>query len=202
MGYARVSTSDQDLRLQRDALIAAGVDPRDIFEEKKSGAKVENRPEFQAMIKDIQPGDTVYVWKLDRLARNAVDLYQTARLIEDRGARLVVITMPGMDTGTPVGKAMFGMLAVFAEFERAIAYERTMAGLKAAREAGRKGGRVSEFTDEQVLALQHLSKGAAARKLGITQPGYAKRLAAAVRRQAEAAQAAKRKLPAKKAPRK
>lgn len=184
MGYARVSTSDQDLRMQRDALMAAGVDPRDIFEEKASGASLRKRLEFQAMMKDVRKGDTVYVWKLDRLARNAVDLYQTAQAIQDKGARLVVLTMPGMDTGTPVGKAMFGMLAVFAEFERAVAHERTMAGLKAARERGRWGGRTPLVTDEAVLATQHMKPATAAAKLGYKSvAGYTKRLAKALETQ-------------------
>lgn len=187
MGYARVSTSEQDLGMQRDAMVAEGVDRRDIFEEKKSGADAKNRPEFQAMLKEIRPGDTIYVWKLDRLARNAMDLYQTAKMIEDKGAFLSVITMPGMDTKTPVGRAMFGMLAVFAEFERAIAHERTMAGLAAAKATGRGGGRKSPFTDEQVLALQSMRPADAARKLGISQSGFSKRLAAAMHRLAEGA---------------
>lgn len=186
MGYARVSTSDQDVRMQRDALIGAGVDPRDIFEETASGATLAKRREFHAMMKDCRQGDIVYVWKLDRLARNAVDLYLTAKAIEDKGARLVVLTMPGMDTGTPVGKAMFGMLAVFAEFERALAYERTMAGLKAARERGKWGGRRSKFTDEQVLALHNLPPKAAAKRLGMkSQAGYTRRLAKALANAAE-----------------
>lgn len=147
--------------MQRDALIHAGVDPRDIFEETASGARLENRREFQAMLKDVRAGDIVYVWKLDRLARNASDLYETAKTIEDRGASLVVLTMPGMDTGTPVGRAIFGMLAVFAEFERAIANERTRAGLAAARARGRIGGRQPEFTLEQLE--EALAKGGSLR---------------------------------------
>ena len=184
MGYARVSTGDQDLRLQRQALIDAGVDPRDIFEEKASGASLAGRREFQAMMKDCREGDVVYVWKLDRLARSAVDLYQTARAIEDRGAALVVLTMPGMDTRTPVGKALFGMLAVFAEFERALAHERTMAGLAAARAEGRRGGRKPEFTLEELEAAYatHGSYRAAAaslttsRKKKMTLSGFKKAL--------------------------
>ncbi len=187
MGYARVSTGEQDLRMQRDALIAAGVDPRDIWEEKVSGATLKKRKEFQNMMKDVRPGDTIYVWKLDRLARNAMDLYETAKQIEAKGARLSVLTMPGMDTGTPVGKAMFGMLAVFAEFERAIALERTMAGLAAARAAGRFGGNRSKWSDEQVLELQALKPSEAAKRLKMTQAGYSKRLAVALKRQAEKA---------------
>lgn len=185
LGYARVSTGPQDLRMQRDALISFGVDPRDIWEEKASGYTLEKRPTFQAMMKDIQNGDVIVVWKLDRLARNALDLYHTAEFIKQKGATLHVLTMPGMDTATPVGKAMFGMLGVFAEFERAIAYERTMAGLEAARNAGRKGGNRSKFTDEEILAVQHMMKADAARKIGMTQAGYTKRLQAALKRQAE-----------------
>jgi hypothetical protein len=90
-----------------------------------------------------------------------------------------------MDTSTPVGRAMFGMLAVFAEFERAIAHERTMAGLHAAKARGKGPGRVSRFTDDQVLGLQHLTPAVAGQRLGITGPGYTKRLAVALRRAAE-----------------
>lgn len=181
IGYARVSTSEQDLRMQREALIAAGVDPRDIWEEKVSGASLKKRTMFQGMMKDIRQGDTIYVWKLDRLARNALDLHETVKFIEEKGASLVVLTMPGMDTNTPVGKAMFGMLAVFAEFERAIAYERTMAGLAAARAAGRTGGRTSSVTDEQVLALVNLPVSDAAKRLKMSVPGFKKRLAVALK---------------------
>ena len=171
-----MSTGDQDMRLQKDALKTAGVDPRDIFEEKVSGASLANRREFQAMMKELEPGDTVYVWKLDRLARNAVDLYQTAKTIQDRGAELVVLTMPGMDTSTPVGKAMFGMLAVFAEFERAIAHERTMAGLEAARKAGRVGGRKPLYTLAQLEEAAQIGTKPGARKLGMTPSGFLKAL--------------------------
>jgi DNA invertase Pin-like site-specific DNA recombinase len=173
------------MRMQRDALVAAGVDPLDIFEEKISGASLAKRREFQALMKELESGDTVLVWKLDRLARNAIDLYQTAKTIEERGASLVVLTMPGMDTASPVGRAMFGMLAVFAEFERAIAHERTMAGLQAAKARGKGPGRVSKFSDTEVLETQHLSAREAAAKLGLTVQGYTKRLAAALRRKAE-----------------
>jgi DNA invertase Pin-like site-specific DNA recombinase len=169
------------MRMQRDALIAAGVDPRDVFQETASGASMAKRREFQAMMKDVRAGDIVYVWKLDRLARNAMDLHITATAIERKGARLVVLTMPGMDTGTPVGRAMFGMLAVFAEFERAISNERTIAGLKAARERGRIGGRVSKYTDEQVLALHNLMPAEGAKALGMkSSAGFKKRLAKAL----------------------
>lgn len=179
LGYARVSTQDQNPQLQRDALVAAGVDPRDIFEEKLSGAK-SDRPELRYMLMDTRPGDIVYVWKLDRLGRTAEMLYDTARRIQEKGARLVVLTMPGMDTGTPMGKAMFGMLAVFAEFERAMIRERTIAGLRSARAQGRVGGRRQKATDEKVLAAEFLPTHVAMKKLGYTsKAGWLKRLAKA-----------------------
>jgi DNA invertase Pin-like site-specific DNA recombinase len=172
--------------MQRDAMIAEGVDPRDIWEEKASGASLKGRKQFHFMMKDVQAGDIVYVWKLDRLARNVLDLFKTVRTIEERGAKLVVITQPGLDTRTPMGRAMFGMLAVFADFERALAYERTMEGLKAARARGRWGGRESKFKDAEVLALQHLPMKVAARQLGMkSEAGFKKRLAKALSNQAK-----------------
>ena len=171
--------------MQRDALIAAKVDPRDIWEEKASGATLKKRKIFQAMMKDVRKGDIVVVWKLDRLARNMLDLYNTVEQIQAKGATIEVITMPGMDTSTPVGRAMFGMLGVFAEFERAVAYERTMAGLASARAAGRIGGSRSKFTDEEVLATRHMMKADGARKLGMSQAGYTKRLERAIERERE-----------------
>ena len=189
IGYARVSTGEQDLRMQRDALTAFGVNPLDIWEEKASGASVTKRHIFQAMMKDIRAGDTICVWKLDRLARNMVDLLDTVKQIEAKGAKLAVITMPGMDTNTPVGRAMFQLLGVFAEFERAIALERTMAGLAAARAAGKRGGNRSKHSDETVIALhdEGITNAEAARRLRMSQPGYMKRLATALKRKAEGA---------------
>lgn len=167
--------------MQKAALIADGVDPLDIFEEKASGASLKNRREFQALMKEVDSGDTVVVWRLDRLSRNVFDLYDTVQEIEKRGAHLKILTAPDLDTSTPQGKFMFGMLAHFGEFERAIAYERTMAGLKAARERGSWGGRRSEYTDEQVLALRNLPTKVAARQLGMkSEGGFKKRLAKAL----------------------
>jgi len=171
--------------MQRDALIAAGVDQKDIWEEKASGATLKKRRVFEAMMKDVRQGDTVYVWKLDRLGRSLQDLLNVATAIKDKGANLYILTLPGLDTETTVGKIMFQLLAAFAEFERAIALERTMAGLAAARAAGRFGGNTSRFTDEQVLELQGMSKADAARKLGMSQAGYTKRLQKALKTQAE-----------------
>lgn len=136
-GYARVSTADQTLDLQLDALDKYGV--KKIFQEKASGAK-DNREQLQIALDILGDGDSLVVYKLDRLARSTIKLIQVLDEIQQKGAHLVSIN-DNIDTTTAAGKALFGMLAVFAEFERNIIIERTQAGLKAARARGRKGGR-------------------------------------------------------------
>lgn len=173
IGYARVSMADQSPRMQIDALILAGVDERDIFHEQATGGHT-NRPQFQAMMKDVRKGDVVYVWKLDRLARTAIDLYRIVQAIQDKGAHLKVITQPGLDTTNAAGRAMFGMLAVFAEFERSIILERTMAGLKAAKAKGRVGGSKPKHSDDAVLAAAKLGMQKGAKKLGMSLSGFIK----------------------------
>jgi DNA invertase Pin-like site-specific DNA recombinase len=151
IGYARVSTSDQTLDLQIDALNDFGV--QKIFREKASGAK-DDRQQLQIALDILSEGDTLVVYKLDRLARSTMKLIQVLNDIQKKGADLVSIN-DNIDTNTAAGKALFGMLAVFAEFERNIIIERTQAGLKAARARGRKGGRpVSNIKKvEQALKL-------------------------------------------------
>ncbi len=176
LGYARVSTADQNPDLQIKALERAGVDPRDIFWEQGSGMSTTKRREFQAMMKDVQRGDIVVVWKLDRLGRTAQQLYDTFQRITAKGADIEVITQPGMDTKTPMGRAMFGMLAVFAEFERDMIHERTMAGLKLAREKGRTGGRRQFYSDDTYLDAARLGVAGGAKKLKMTKSGFIKAL--------------------------
>jgi DNA invertase Pin-like site-specific DNA recombinase len=151
IGYARVSTADQTLDLQLDALNKYGV--KNILQEKASGAK-DNREQLQIAIDFLGVGDTLVVYKLDRLARSTMKLIQVLDEIQTKGAHLVSIN-DSIDTTTAAGKALFGMLAVFAEFERNIIIERTQAGLKAARARGRVGGRpVSDQKKiEQALKL-------------------------------------------------
>jgi DNA invertase Pin-like site-specific DNA recombinase len=155
IGYARVSTADQNPQLQIDALLRAGVDRRDIWTEKVSGAAKE-RPQLDALMKDIRPGDVVIVWKLDRLGRDAIRLHQTAEAIQAKGAHLRLLDNSGLDTTTAAGRMMFAMLAAMAQFERDLTYERTMAGLATARAHGRVGGQKPLFTDEQVLEAHRL----------------------------------------------
>lgn len=137
IGYARVSTDDQSLDLQLDALEAAGCEK--IFTEKASGMK-DDRTELQRAIGNVRKGDVFIVYKLDRLARSTVKLINTLNEVQGLGAEFVSLS-DKIDTTTAAGKAMFGMLAVFAEFERNIIVERTKAGLQAARARGRSGGR-------------------------------------------------------------
>ena len=137
IGYARVSTKDQDLALQIDALKKAGC--KKIFQEKRTGATKE-RPELKRMIEQLRKEDVVVIWKLDRLGRSLKDLVQLVSEIQSRGAGLKSLG-DHIDTVTPQGKLTFHLFAALAEFERDIIRERTHAGLAAARARGRKGGR-------------------------------------------------------------
>jgi DNA invertase Pin-like site-specific DNA recombinase len=162
LGYARVSKADgsQVLDLQRDALLAAGVSPDTIYEDKASGTN-EDRPALAACLKALRHGDTLVIWKLDRLGRSLKHLVDTAQELTQRGIGLKVLTGQGatIDTTTASGKLVFGIFAALAEFERELIRERTMAGLQAARARGRQGGRTFGLTKTQVrlaqAAMQH-----------------------------------------------
>ncbi|WP_203289382.1 recombinase family protein [Metabacillus sp. cB07] len=151
IGYARVSTADQSLDLQLDALEEFGCE--EIFQEKQSGAK-DDRKELALALRNLRAGDTFVVYKLDRLARSTKRLIDISDLLKEKNVEFVSI-QDNLDTGTAAGKAMFGMLSVLAEFERDIIRERTMAGLQAARARGRMGGRpkVNEKKLNHALAL-------------------------------------------------
>lgn len=137
LGYARVSTDDQNLDLQRDALKVAGCER--VFEEKASGAKAD-RPTLAELLNYARPGDAIVVWRLDRLGRSLVDLVRIINDIQLRGIGFESIT-ERIDTGTATGKLVFHIFGALAEFERSLTLERTAAGLAAARARGRKGGR-------------------------------------------------------------
>ena len=157
IGYARVSKADgsQSLDLQRDALVAAGVDVDGIYEDRASGAK-EDRPGLEACLRALRDGDVLVVWKLDRLGRNLAHLVGTVQDLSDRGVGLRVIAGEGaqIDTTTAGGRLVFGIFAALAEFERELIRERTVAGLKAARARGRKGGRKFALSKAQVRLAQ------------------------------------------------
>lgn len=137
IGYARVSTHQQDLALQVDALRGAGCER--LFEEKVTGA-TKDRPQLNRLLDQLRPDDVVVIWKLDRLARSLKDLVYIVNEIQTRGAALQSLN-DHIDTTTPHGKFTFHLFAAMAEFERDIIRERTKAGLAAARARGRVGGR-------------------------------------------------------------
>ena len=137
VGYARVSTQDQNPALQLDALKAAGCEK--VFTEKASGAQ-RDRPELAAALSYMRSGDSLVVWKLDRLARSLPQLIETVATLEDQGIGFRSLT-EAIDTTTAGGKLVFHIFGALAEFERSVIRERTRAGLKAARDRGRKGGR-------------------------------------------------------------
>lgn len=151
IGYARVSTEDQHLDLQLDALRERGCEK--IFEEKRSG-KDKKRPQLEAMLDYLREGDTVVVWKLDRLGRSLHDLIDLTQEFERRGIGFVSIK-DAIDMSTAVGKLYFHVMGALAEFERDLVRERTMAGLEAARARGHVGGRKPLDADklEQAFVL-------------------------------------------------
>jgi DNA invertase Pin-like site-specific DNA recombinase len=137
IGYARVSTQDQDLSLQLDALNDASC--KKIYKEKITGSKKE-RPQLNELLEQLREGDVIVIWKLDRLARSLKDLVSLVNEIQEKGGALHSLN-DQIDTTTPHGKFTFHIFAALAEFERDIIRERTKAGLAAARARGRKGGR-------------------------------------------------------------
>jgi DNA invertase Pin-like site-specific DNA recombinase len=174
VGYARVSTDDQRLELQIDALLKAGVDLEWILTDKASGATTD-RPGFVDCFKTLRPGDTLVIWKLDRLGRNLSQLLQTAERLEQKGVRLRVVT-EAIDTSTPMGRFMFNVMGSFAQLEREMIQERTRAGLAAARERGRIGGRRPVMTPELLEQAQRLVLDEAAGGEGLPVALAAKRL--------------------------
>jgi len=155
IGYARVSTQDQSTDLQFDTLQLAGCER--IFSEKASGAKTE-RPELAKALEYARQGDVIVVWKLDRLARSMKQLIETMEMLKDRGIALESLTEK-IETSSAQGKLVFGIFASLAEFERALIRERVNAGIQAARQRGRKGGRPGVEPDKLNHATALLTAG-------------------------------------------
>lgn len=152
VGYARVSTRDQDLGQQRAALKAA--DCEKIFEEKGSGAR-SDRAELARAVEWCREGDVLVVWKLDRLGRSLKDLIAKVSELDERGIGFKSLT-ESLDTTTPGGRLVFHVFGALAEFERELIRERTMAGLSAARARGKKGGRPKKLDDKKLLLARDL----------------------------------------------
>jgi DNA invertase Pin-like site-specific DNA recombinase len=154
IGYARVSTHDQTLDLQLDALKAAGCER--IFKDTVSGSTME-RPGLSEALDFVRPGDTLVVWRLDRLGRSLRHLIDTLTGLSERGVDFKSLR-EHLDTSTSGGKLVFHMMGALAEFERDLIRERTQAGLAAARARGRRGGRRPRLTPKQVTMARALYK--------------------------------------------
>jgi len=170
IGYARVSTLDQNLDLQIATLEKNGCNT--IYREKLSG-KNDNRPQLKAMLEYVRRGDTVVITKLDRLARSTKDLLNIAEEIEKKGAGLEVINI-NLDTATPTGKLMLTMLGAVATFEREIMLERQREGIEDAKSKGIYKGR-KPITNERLLEAQELIKSGMSVTKAVQEIGIAKR---------------------------
>ncbi len=165
LGYTRVSTASQDAQLQLDALVAAGVQKRDVFADVTSGSRsAAERPGMQKLLGYAEPGDTVVVWRVDRLGRSLIDVLNTVNLLRDRDVAVRSVS-DGIDPATSTGRLMLNMLATLAEYERELIVERVNAGIAAARQNGTRFGR--PLSDPVVIA-DKLAIAADARAKGRT----------------------------------
>jgi DNA invertase Pin-like site-specific DNA recombinase len=172
IGYMRVSSDNdrQSTDLQKDALINAGVDPRHLFEDKVSGAKNE-RSGLKKVLEFLNPGDTLIVWKLDRLGRSLSHLIEIVNMLKKKGIGFRSLT-EGIDTSTASGELFFHIFGSLAQYERALIRERVNAGLQAARRRGKIGGRPRAISKEKLEAIVEalkngMSKAAACRAFGV-----------------------------------
>lgn len=152
IGYGRVSTEDQNLGAQTDALTAAGCEQ--LFTDKASG-KLARRPELDKALAYLRSGDTLVITKLDRLGRSLKNLIELSETLRERGIGLRVLHQ-GIDTSTPAGRMFFNVIGAIAEFERDLISERTTEGLAAARARGRKGGRPAKLTDTKLTTAREM----------------------------------------------
>lgn len=160
-GYARVSTDDQNLNLQLDALNAAGV--THIFTDKLSG-KTRKRPGLEDLLSQIGPNDTLVVWRLDRIGRNFRDLVDIADELRERGANLISLT-EGIDTSSSIGEVIYRLMIVFADFERKVIVERTNAGLAAAKARGVRLGRRRKLTERDIQLIRKMIESGISRNV-------------------------------------
>lgn len=172
VGYMRVSSDSdrQSTDLQRDALLAAGIDARHLFEDRASGAK-DDRSGLSQALEFVCPGDVLVVWKLDRLGRSLSHLLSIVNTLKVRQVAFRSLT-EGMDTTTPSGELLFHVFGALAQYERALIQERVVAGLTAARKRGRIGGRPQAITGEKLDAIiaaldGGMSKAAVCRNFGV-----------------------------------
>ncbi|HDR8929191.1 TPA: recombinase family protein [Burkholderia vietnamiensis] len=197
IGYARVSTIDQNLELQRDALSRAGC--VQVYEEKASGKSKDGRHELANMMRALRKGDTLIVWRLDRLGRSLVDLVQLVDELAARGVAFESLSEK-IDTSTAQGRMFFGFIATMAQYQRDVISENTRAGLKAARARGRNGGRPPALDDGAIKEIRVLMKSpdismvSIAKRYGVSKPTLYNSLKRAEKKEAD------KPTPARKAP--
>ncbi|NRD30315.1 recombinase family protein [Shewanella sp. DC2-4] len=171
IGYARISTQDQNLKLQLDALAKAGC--QKVFEDTLSGTRAD-RPGLGKALEMLREGDTLVVWKLDRLGRSVKQLVELVSDLHKQNVQFKSLT-DSIDTGTPSGRFFFHVMASLAEMERDLIVERTRAGLDVARQLGRKGGRKLKMTDSKIESAKKLLASGVppkdvAKNLGVSVP--------------------------------
>ena len=193
VGYARVSTEDQDPRLQFDALKAAGCDT--FYTETASGRRYSVRPQLDLCLSQLRPGDTLVVWRLDRLGRNTGELVSMVNELATRGIGFRCLVEGLIDTTTANGRMMLGFFAVLAEFESNLLRERTLAGLASARARGRVGGRRPVLVGTKLAAAQAMyaqgeGLAAIARTLGVSRTTVTRALGGGTKRAVAAVHAA------------
>jgi DNA invertase Pin-like site-specific DNA recombinase len=152
IGYARVSTQDQNLDMQIEALTNAGCEK--LFQDKTSGSRAE-RPGLSKVLETLREGDTLVVWKLDRLGKSVKNLVDLVAALQKQGIQFKSLT-DAIDTRTPSGRFFFHVMVSLAEMERELTVERTRAGLEVARKLGRKGGRKRRMTDSKIESAKRL----------------------------------------------
>jgi len=182
IGYARVSTQDQNLGLQIEALTKAEC--QKIFDDKISGSRAE-RPGLAKALEMLREGDTLVVWKLDRLGRSVKNLVDLVGELHKKGIQFKSLT-DAIDTATPSGRFFFHVMASLAEMERELTVERTRAGLEIARQLGRPGGRKRQMTDSKIESAKKLLASGVpprdvAKNLGVSIPTLYRRLPASIR---------------------
>ena len=163
LGYTRVSTVNQDAQLQLDALVDSGVQKRDVFADVTSGSRTAiERPGMKRLLDYAESGDTVVVWRIDRLGRSLIDVLNTVNLLRDKGVKVQSLS-DGIDPETTSGRLMLGMLATLAEYERELITERVNAGIAAARQNGTRFGRPpvdpAVIAEKLDIALDARAKG-------------------------------------------
>ncbi|QIK73861.1 recombinase family protein [Propioniciclava coleopterorum] len=180
-GYARVSTADQDPGLQHDALVAAGVEQEHLITDHASGVR-SDRPGLGRLLGQLEPGDVLVVWKLDRLGRSLAHLVGLISELGDRGVEFRSLTESMLDTTTPSGRLLFSIIGAFAAFERDLIAERTRAGLQRARAAGKPLGRPSRVQPRQHARIHELHAQGVAQTLIAEETGLSRQVVGRVLR--------------------